>query len=379
MGGIDRVEEMHEIVFSPSDFVAVLNQTLDYAYPLVILEGELANLRISRGKWVYFDIKDEFASVKCFGTVYLLPGPLEEGMMVRIVANPRMHPLYNFSLNLQSVAPIGEGSIKRASDLLFEKLDKEGLFDKSRKRNIPYAPENIGLLASKESAAYADFTKILDARWGGIKISHYDVQVQGESAVEGIVQGISRINQLPNLPVVLVITRGGGSKDDLAIFNNEQIVRAIAGSRIPTIVAIGHEIDTSLSELVADLRASTPSNAAELLVPDKRQILQQLIKTKAQLPLILKNTLNLQTDYLQALTKVMITNIDKVFLRSIEILQKKSQILSILNPKSALERGYAIVRKNGLAVKTVKKLQIGDRITLVIIDGSADATINKVN
>ncbi len=379
MGGIDRVDDMQEIVFSPSDFVAVLNQTLDFAYPIVTIEGELANLRVSRGKWVYFDVKDDQASVKCFGTVYMLPGPLEEGMIVRIAANPRMHPLYNFSLNLQSVLPVGEGSIKRASDLLFKKLDKEGLFDDSRKRPIPYSPQAIGLIASQESAAYADFVKILGARWGGVKISHYDVQVQGEPAIESIVQAINHINQMPLLPEVLVITRGGGSADDLAVFSSEQIVRAIAGSRIPTVVAIGHEIDTSLAELVADLRASTPSNAAELLVPDKKHMLTLLKQSNAQLSTALKSLFKSQLEYFRKVTLDMVNRVDTVYINSVEMLQKKSQILDILNPQSALSRGYAIVRMNGVAVKTIKKLRVGDDVSLEVGDGNAQATINKVS
>ncbi|HLF66193.1 MAG TPA: exodeoxyribonuclease VII large subunit, partial [Gammaproteobacteria bacterium] len=145
-----KVIGMQELIFTPSDFVAVLNQTLEFAYPLVAIEGELANVRVSRGKWVYFDIKDDSSSVKCFGTVYMLPGPIEEGMMVRIVASPRLHPLYNFSLNLQSVIAVGEGSLKRAADLLLAKLQKEGLFDESRKRTVPFAPEKIGLITSGE-------------------------------------------------------------------------------------------------------------------------------------------------------------------------------------------------------------------------------------
>src|SRR3989344_9661398 len=165
-----------ELVFTPSDFVAVLNQTLEFAYPLVTIEGELATVRVSRNKWAYFDVKDESASIKCFGTVYMLPGPIEEGMMVRIVASPRLHPLYNFSLNLQSVIAVGEGSLKRAADLLLAKLQKEGLFDESRKRTVPFAPEKIGLITSGESAAYADFIRILNERWGGVLVQHYDVQ-----------------------------------------------------------------------------------------------------------------------------------------------------------------------------------------------------------
>ena len=370
---------MEELVFSPSDFVAVLNQTLEYAYPLATIEGEMSNVRVSRGKWVYFDIKDELASVKCFGTVYMLPGPLEDGMMVRIVASPRMHPLYNFSLNIQSIKPIGEGSLKRASDLLFKKLTKEGLFEEARKRLIPYAPETIGLVASKESAAYADFIKILNARWCGVQVSHTDVQVQGEPAVADIVNAISVINQMPSPPEVIVITRGGGSVDDLSAFSTEQVVRAIATSRIPTLVAIGHEVDISLAELTADKRASTPSNAAELLVPDKQDELNRVKQIGYQLLQILGQNVDTAVRNLAEYKKTLNHFLSQVFELAEQIQIRKYDLLQALNPEAALKRGYAVIRSGKAVVKSIKNLKEGSEITLQLQDGSAQGTINKVN
>ncbi len=367
-----------ELIFSPSDFVAVLNQTLEYAYPLVTIEGELANVRVSRGKWVYFDIKDETASIKCFGTVYMLPGPIEEGMMVRIVANPRMHPLYNFSLNLQSITPVGEGSIKRASDLLFAKLEKEGLFDPERKRVVPFAPERIGLITSKESAAYADFVKILNARWSGVKVLHHDVQVQGEPAVNDIVHAIETMNQLAEPPEVLVITRGGGSADDLAAFSTEQVVRAIASSRIPTLVAIGHEVDTSLAELAADQRASTPSNAAELLVPDKKQVLLAVKQQQKSLGEALVSQLK---DAHQSLKEQALTHrhtLEQAYFVAEQTLARQADLLEALNPEAALRRGYAVLRSGGKVLKSIKLVKPGDQLAIQMHDGSAEATVNRV-
>lgn len=364
-----------EIVFSPSDFVAVLNQTLDYAYPLVTIEGEISNIRISRGKWVYFDIKDDSASIKCFGTVYVLPGPLEDGMMVRIVAAPRLHPLYNFSLNLQSVTPVGEGSLKKAADLLFAKLDKEGLFDPARKRTVPYAPERIGLITSKESAAYADFTKILGERWGGVHITHVDVQVQGEQAITDIVQAIDQLNQLPEPPEVLVITRGGGSADDLAAFGAEQIVRAIAASRVPTLVAIGHEIDESLAELAADMRASTPSNAAELLVPDKKQVLSVLKTEHKSLSELVLSHVKEASQSVKETAKTMSHWLEQAYLLAEQTLGRQSDLLEALNPQAALKRGYAVIKSGNTIITSAKKLKKGDAITITLQDGTAKANI----
>lgn len=367
-----------EIVFTPSDFVAVLNQTMEYAYPLVTIEGELANVRVSRGKWVYFDVKDEQASVKCFGTVYVLPGPLEEGMMVRIVASPRLHPLYNFSLNLQSVTAVGEGSLKRAADLLLDKLTKEGLFDESRKRPVPFAPVTIGLITSKESAAYADFVKILNERWSGVRVVHHDTQVQGDPAIGEIVKAIEVMNQLAEPPEVLVITRGGGSADDLAAFSAEQVVRAIATSRIPTIVAIGHEIDISLGELAADLRASTPSNAAQLLVPDKKHVLQALKEQRKSLSEALASQLKEAQQNLRADSQAFQQAVEQILLIARQVLRRQTDLLHALNPEAALKRGYAVIRSNNKIIKAVKSLKQGDSIVISMQDGSVGAVVSKV-
>jgi exodeoxyribonuclease VII large subunit len=272
-----------ELELSVSEFVALLNQTLEFAYPHVTIAGELANFRISKNRWLYFDLKDEGAVVRFFGTVYALPGPLENGMLLKVSGSPRLHPLYGFSVSVLSITPSGEGSIKKAATLLEAKLAAEGLFDPTRKRPLPYPPARIGLIASTESAAYSDFLKVLGERWGGVTIEVIDVQVQGEVAPEQIVQAITRFNQKSLAPDVLVITRGGGSAQDLQAFSSEQVTRAVAASRIPTLVAIGHERDIALAELAADQRASTPSNAAELLLPDRAQKMHELLGIRERL------------------------------------------------------------------------------------------------
>lgn len=368
---------MEEMVFSPSEFVGVLNQTLDYAYPLVSIEGELANVRVSRGKWVYCDIKDDNASVKCFGTVLMLPGPVEEGMMVRITAVPRLHPLYNFSLNLQSMRAVGEGSIKRAADLLTKKLEKEGLFDEARKRRIPFAPQTIGLITSRESAAYHDFIKILNERWAGVRVIHHDVQVQGEQAVTDIVQAITRLNLLLE-PEVLVITRGGGSADDLSAFSTEQIVRAVATSRIPTLVAIGHEVDFSLAEMAADLRASTPSNAAQLLTPDKNQVRAQLKEQKRTMDEVLASQLQNSRALISETIQSMRHLLEQCYVIAEQTLTRQQDLLEALNPEAALSRGYAVIRNAQGVVRSVKQLKPRQAIEITLHDGGAQATINKV-
>ena len=361
-----------------SDFVALLNQTLEYAYPNVVITGELANLRISKNRWVYFDLKDELASVKFFGTVYQLPGPLEDGMLLKVRGQPRLHQLYGFSVNVMSIRPAGEGTIKRAAQLLQAKLAAEGLFDESRKRAVPYPPAHIGLITSKQSAAYADFIKVLAARWCGVNIELIDVQVQGEVAPAQIAAAIEQFNVQAKPPETLVIIRGGGSAEDLAAFSTEQVARAVAASRVPTLAAIGHEVDLSLAELAADRRASTPSNAAELLVPDRAQAqaalklaaghLQQAGQRQLQ---IARSGLLQQSALLEQATKQLLD-------RAAVAVMSQVQLLGVLNPRAILRRGYAIVRRDGVAVRTTAALSLGGIVDVQISDGGFQATVNKV-
>lgn len=369
---------MQELVFTPTDFVAVLNQTLEYAYPSVSIVGELSNFKVSKNRWVYFDLKDETASVKFFGTIHNLPGPLEDGMVVQVTGQPRLSPQYGFSVTFQTIKPVGEGSLKRAADLLLAKLDKEGLFDPARKRPLPYPPTHIGLIASKESAGYADFNKVLNARWGGVKISHVDVQVQGEKAASDVVSALELLNQHGTRPEVIVITRGGGSADDLAAFSSEQVTRAVAASRIPTLVAIGHEVDISLAELAADKRASTPSNAAELLVPDKKTLALQLGSTRKELGSSLAKLLVNQQDYIKAKAVSLNQALLNIFSTASELLQQNKTLLAVLNPEAALKRGYAVIRGKQGVIKSIKQLKSGDSFKLQLQDGSAQAIVNEV-
>ena len=368
-----------EIVFGVSDFVGSLNQTLDYAYPSVTIVGELANLRISKGKWLYFDLKDEQASVRFFGTVYNLPGPLEDGLILRVSGMPRLHQAFGFSITVQNIRPVGEGSLKKAASLLEAKLRAEGLFDLDRKRAIPYPPSHVALITSSESAAYADFLKVLAERWAGVQVDVYDIQVQGEAAVGQIVAAIDQANARADLPEVIVLTRGGGSVDDLAAYSTEQVTRAIAGSRVPTLVAIGHEIDFSLAELAADQRASTPSNAAQLLTPEKSHELRQLQAIRLQAVQLLNHQIvgkQKDLDIAKSNLAQSITNyldIQKAQLTSI------SKLLNVLSPNAALQRGYAIVCNAQGVVRSGSVLEIGQPIKVQLQDANITAKVTEIS
>ncbi|HSW66599.1 MAG TPA: exodeoxyribonuclease VII large subunit [Bacillota bacterium] len=366
-----------DLTLSVTEFVALLNQTLEYAYPNVTVTGELVNFKVSKNRWVYFDLKDDEATVRCFGTVYQLPGPLQDGMLLAVKAVPKLHQLYGFSLNVLSMQPVGEGSIKKAAALLEAKLAAEGLFDPDRKRALPYPPASIGLIASSESAAYRDFQKIIDARWGGLHITLIDVQVQGEAAPAQIVAAIEQFNQQAKPPDVLVITRGGGSPEDLQAFSAEQVTRAVAASRIPTLVAIGHEIDISLSELAADMRASTPSNAAELLVPDRRALIAGLETHRAQLMRCANQALENTREGLAGARSVLHDLALQAAVTARRQLTHQHQLLTAFSPEAALQRGYALIRKGNQLVR-LPDLRSGDVVTIGFAQGAADATITDV-
>lgn len=365
---------MDELVLSVTDFVGLLNQTLEFAYPVVVIEGEISNFRVSKNKWVYFDLKDEYSSVKFFGTVYQLPGPLEDGMLLRVRGNPRLHNLYGFSVTVQTMQPVGAGSIKKAAALLQAKLTAEGLFDPSRKRLLPFAPTKIGLITSGESAAYHDFIKILNERWQGVDVVLADVQVQGDLATGQIVRAIEYLNTHEDVEVI-VITRGGGSADDLAAFSTEQVTRAVAGSRTPTVVAIGHEVDISLAELAADQRASTPTNAAQMIVPDRTSELAKLAVWRAGVADMIRQkyatSLRRNQDSIILLHDLISRFIDK----SRHGLELRQQVLQAFNPSAALKRGYAIVRAGGAVVRSVNDVKSGQPIVIDLADGNIKAKV----
>jgi len=364
-----------DIIFTPTDFVAVFNQTIEYAYPSVIIEGELANFKVNRGRWVYFDIKDEVASVAFFGSVFQLPGPLEDGLKLRVLGHPRLHPRFGFSVNFDSIAPIGEGSIKKAADLLRVKLEGEGLFAPERKRLLPSLPARIGLITAEKSAACADFIKILNGQWGGIEILLADVLVQGQGAPEQLVAALNYFEQLSPLPDVLVITRGGGSADDLAAFNDERVVRAIAGSRTPTLVAIGHEVDISLAELAADVRASTPTNAAQIVAPDRVHIITQLKNEGRALENSVIGLFENELSHKRDIKKSLRGAIESLLATEREALKSNRRLSILFDPRAALRRGYALVSKGQKYIKSVKQVSGGDKLKIQLSDGTIGAIV----
>lgn len=329
---------------SVSDFIAVTNQALENIYPLVEVEGEVASFKVNQGKFVFFDIKDAGGSVGCFMMKFSLRVPIEDGMKVIVVAQPKLTQWGKFSLTVRSVRPSGEGALKKSLELLRKKLAAEGLFSPERKRLLPSFPQHVAVISSTAAAGYADFVHIINNRWGGVRINVAHTQVQGEKAPDQIIRAIKHFNEQEKLPEVLVIIRGGGSKDDLAAFNDELLVREIAASRIPTLVGVGHETDESLADLAADVRAVTPSNAAQILVPDREEIKRDLrSKVRHLLPkmnyAIGENKRTLHDTLRAALDATLHQHALLA-----DDLAIKRRMLEAYDPNRVLVRGYAIVR-----------------------------------
>ena len=331
-----------ETKFSVSEFIAYCNQTLEYAYSDCIIEGEVSSVKTSQNKWVFFDLKDEEGSVNCFIPVWQLRTPIEDGMEVVVRGVPKLTAWGKFSITVQAIMPVGEGNIKKSFELLKKKLEKEGLFDPKKKRPLPEEITKIGVISSTQAAGYADFIKIMNERWGGLEVKVCHTQVQGLVAPDQIIRALNYLNERGEVEVIAII-RGGGSADDLACFNDEKLVRAIAASKIPVITGIGHEVDESLSDLAADIIASTPSNAAQMLTKDKRMVIQSLYDNLSRVKSQIYNRIELiENDVKQKAQSISIKihEVLNLFSTKVEGLKK---ILQNLDPEQVLKRGYSII------------------------------------
>ncbi len=377
--------------FTPTEFVSVVNQTLEYAYGSVLITGEVASFKVNQGKWVFFDIKDDETSVPCFMTLWSLRQPLEDGMKVMVRGVPKITKWGKFSVTVEAVQPVGEGSLKKAFEMLKKKLAAEGLFDPAKKRGIPEDLTRLGVISSTQAAGYADFIKIINARWGGMKVLTAHTQVQGMDAPDQIIRALQYFNERSDVQMIAIL-RGGGSADDLSCFNDEKLTRAIAASKIPVITGIGHEVDESLADLAADVRASTPSNAAEMLTRDRKEEtlkIQRQVKTMTaavfdNIKMAQHENRNkcrriaegLMSKYIEpgmrenrrkiadALAKI---RTELIFAEN-EFAQK-CKILTAVNPENVLKQGYAIMSG---------KISAGSVVKITTMNSEIDAEIKKV-
>ncbi|MCI0478993.1 exodeoxyribonuclease VII large subunit [Candidatus Uhrbacteria bacterium] len=385
-------------VFQVSEFIETINVVLRGMWQgeEIGVEGEVSGFRVSQGQWVSFDLKDAQGLVNVFMPVWNLRVPVEDGLRVRAMGIPRVYPKYGkFSLSAERVELVGEGALAKALAALRKRLEAEGMFDPSRKRALPRFPERIALIASRESAAYGDFVRVLGERWGGLTVDLYHVLVQGERAAKDIVSAI-RSAQEGDYDV-LVLTRGGGSLEELMAFNDEQVVRAIHASRIPTLVAIGHERDVSLAEEAADVRGSTPTDCARRLVPDRRDVLYELatlVRTAEEAttrtledrratlahavsaPSLWIASRRADLEHVASACEVGM----RQWIRALSgRLQSSVRLLASLDPTAVLGRGYAIVRDtSGHAVASVAGLRVGTDVSVRLADGTFGSRITDI-
>ena len=329
---------------SVSEFISLTNQTLEFAYPTIEVEGEVASFKVNQNKYVFFDLKDATGTVGCFMTVWQMRTPIEDGMRIIVTASPKLTQWGIFSLTVRALRPSGEGSLKKSFELLKKKLSDEGLFSPERKRPLPTLPNRIGVISSTAAAGYIDFIEILNQRWGGLSVETAHVQVQGALAPDQIIRALQHFNT-EEIPVdVVVIVRGGGSADDLAAFNDELLVREVAASRVPTLVAIGHEVDESLAELAADVRGSTPTHAAQLLVPDKQELRRSLVASQRYICTKIQQSVDKAQQDVEAQIRKTFERIGGATEDTIRRLEASQRILRVFDPRAILIRGYAVVR-----------------------------------
>lgn len=389
-----------------TDLNRLAKQVLAQCDPLndVIVCGEISGfVRHYKSGHIYFTLKDENAGVKAVmfrSQARLLPFEPQNGMQVLVYGHATIYERDgSFQLYADYMRPFGAGAAQMAFDALYKKLEAEGLFAPERKRPLPAVPRCIGVVTSKTGAAWQDVQNVIARRWPGVQLLLAPVNVQGLEAERSIVAGIRALDNDPR-PDLILVTRGGGSKEDLWIFNSERIARAAAACRKPLVSAVGHEIDTTILDYVADLRAPTPSSAAELCVPDRREmqrkifILQQNIQNNIQnrCRICYNKVESLSTgqamqrtrqavqrraqslaavsDAVQAQSRRRITTAQAQ-------LQSAAALAASLNPYGVLARGYTVASVGG-TVTPVEHLTPGQTVTLRGDKAEADCTVLTV-
>jgi exodeoxyribonuclease VII large subunit len=273
-------------VYTVSELTAGIKAQLENGFPAVWVQGEISNLRVPSSGHAYFTLKDEGAQLRAVlfrGRGRRVRFEPEDGMAVLAFGALDVYALRGeYQLVVELLEPQGVGALQLAFEQLKRRLAAEGLFDPARKRPLPPFPRTIGIVTSPTGAALRDMLQIIGRRFGDLRIVIAPVRVQGEEAPRDIVEALAALNRLPDVDVIIV-GRGGGSLEDLWAFNDERVARAIAASKVPVVAAVGHETDVTIACFVADLRAPTPSGAAELVVREKLAVVERLREDWARL------------------------------------------------------------------------------------------------
>lgn len=385
---------------SVSELTTKVKNLLELEVGDVWVKGEISGFKPSAAGHLYFSLKDSGAVLSCamFRAGGRVKFELKDGLEVLVHGRVSVYaPRGNYQLIVQDVEPVGAGALQLAFEQLKEKLQKEGLFDLARKKPIPAHPTKIAIVTSPTGAALQDMLNVLGRRNAGISILVVPTLVQGDAAPAQIVRAIQVVNK-HNLADVLVVARGGGSLEDLWCFNDEAVVRAVAESRIPTISAVGHEVDFTLCDFAADLRAPTPSAAAELVSRNRLELVDMLLSSQRRLVLAMGGRLSHLKSALLMLENRLVSPSEKLlrYAQQLDELQAKmtyliqkdiaenfrtleglSGRLEALSPLKVLGRGYTLIQDSstGRLVKSVKDAAAGEEVVIKFHDGNAQARI----
>ncbi|MCC0659786.1 exodeoxyribonuclease VII large subunit [Clostridioides sp. ZZV14-6154] len=367
------------------------------------VKGEISNFKIHSSGNVYLSLKDETSKLNCviFKSNFNRNLKLDNG--VKVVASGYISVYERdgaYQLYINEIEIEGIGNLHIEFNKLKEKLNKEGLFDSKYKIPIPRMPNSIGVITSPTGAVIRDIINVIKRRYPKVNIKLYPVTVQGDKSAEEICEAIRFFNHMKNVDTVIV-GRGGGSIEELWSFNDEMVAREVFNSQIPVISAVGHETDFTICDFVSDMRAPTPSAAAEIATPSLEDIKYKLgnIKSRLNKSLInqveldqykLESVFNKINNYLDSYTiKDKVIQLDKIYDKIIfgienslkledEKLIKVGALLHNLSPLATMDRGYSIVQKNGKVINSIKRLKTEDNIDIVLKDGTLECIIDKI-
>ena len=390
-------------VYSVNELNAYVKRILDNDENLkhIFVTGEISNYKAHYSGHLYMTIKDESASVRAVmfaGNASRLRFRPENGMKVLIFGTVSLFPRDgSYQLYISDMQPDGMGALSVAFEQLKKKLAAEGLFSDSHKKPIPQFPKRIGVITSETGAAVQDIFNVLSRRFPVAEVVLRPTQVQGDGAAQDIAKAIYLFNEY-NAADVLIVGRGGGSIEDLWAFNEEVVARAVFASEIPVISAVGHETDYTICDFVADLRAPTPSAAAELAVPDKLELKSELISYQQHILNLTKNKLDRERSKLLAIEKsgALRDPVTKLNENRRELLYLSERItnltvsavdsnkmkyaalagkLNALSPLGVISRGYALAESDGKVVTKVKNVSVNDEISVRLSDGMLKAKV----
>ena len=381
-----------------------IKSSLERAFPSLAVVGELSNVKLHSSGHLYFTLKDEAAQlsgVMWRSRVSSLRFKPADGMKVVVQGRITVYEVRGtYQIDVTSIRTVGAGELQMAFEELKRKLMEEGLFDEERKRRLPAYPVKIGIITSPTGAVLHDMLHVFRRRFPVASLIFRATRVQGSGAAQDIAAALGDMNELGGLDLI-ILARGGGSLEDLWPFNEEVVARAIVASRIPVISGVGHEVDFTIADFVADLRAPTPTAAAELAVPDRSAIIELLENSRYTMAQALGNRITLQRRHIQQLLK------SYAFNRPVDLLGRHSQHLdeltrsmstslshryeltaarlkgvggrlNALDPRLVLRRGYAIVRKDGEIAGVRAGLAERDVIEIEFTDGSVRSAITDI-